>query len=85
MIAPQQWSFRTRMCLLVGVCIIALGALPPVPSQAALTQSTIDNPIVYFILGSFKRTVLVPLQHTTASPNRTPTSWPPPGPAGIRV
>ncbi len=68
MFAHRYRSFRTRLCLLLGVCLLTLGALPPTTSQAAIAKSTVDDTISDFSRGSFQRTVLGPLQNTNLSP-----------------
>ncbi len=68
MFLSQHLSFRTRVSLLVGICVLGISLLPPAGTQAAVTQKTIDNAITDFAKGSFQRTVLGPLQNTALSP-----------------
>lgn len=69
MVTPRHWSLYSRTCVLVGVCLLALAALPPQTSRAAIIKSTIDDTIAQFSQGAFQRTVLGPLQNTKSSPN----------------
>ena len=68
MFLSQHLSFRARVSLLVGICVLGISLLPPAASQAAVTQKTIDNAIADFAKGSFQRTVLGPLKNTALSP-----------------
>lgn len=69
MFASRHWSFQARVCVLLGVCLLVLAALPATSLRAAVVKSTIDDSIADFSRGSFQRTVLGPLQNTKFSPN----------------
>jgi hypothetical protein len=68
MLAPSRFSLRARALVLLGICLLALSALPPGAAQAAFKQNTIDNSIADFGRGQFQRAALGSLQNTAASP-----------------
>jgi hypothetical protein len=54
--------------MLLGICLLALSALPPRAAQAAFKQNTIDNSVADFGRGQFQRAALGNLQNVAASP-----------------
>src|SRR3954470_6786587 len=69
MLAPSRFSLRTRALLLLGICLLAVSALPPRAAVAAFKQNTIDNSVADFGHGQFQRAALGNLVDTAASPN----------------
>src|SRR6185503_11471289 len=68
MLAPSRFPVRARALMLLGICLLALSALPPRAAQAAFKQNTIDNSVADFGRGQFQRAALGNLQNTAASP-----------------
>src|SRR5215204_3374435 len=68
MFAPLRFPIRARALLLLGVCVLALAALPPHAAEAAFKQNTIDNSVADFGRGQFQRAGLGSLQNAAASP-----------------
>ena len=68
MFAPSRFPIRARALMLLGVCVLALAALPPRAAEAAFKQNTIDNSVADFGRGQFQRAALGSLQNAAASP-----------------
>jgi len=54
--------------MLLGICVLALAALPPYLAEAAFKQNTIDNSVADFGRGQYQRAALGSLQNAAASP-----------------
>src|SRR6476646_4992205 len=68
MFAPSRFPIRARALMLLGLCVLALAALPPRAAEAAFKQNTIDNSVADFGRGQFQRAALGSLQNGPASP-----------------
>jgi hypothetical protein len=60
---------RARNLVLLGICLLILGAVPTNPARAALLPQMVDNSLQDFTRGTFQRSSLSALRNTTASPD----------------
>lgn len=65
----RRFPRRARNLLLLGICLLILGAVPTNPARAALLPQMVDNSLQDFTRGTFQRSSLSALRNTTASPD----------------
>lgn len=58
---------RARNLLLLGICLLILGAVPTNPARAAVLPQMIDNTLQDFTRGTFQRSSLSSIRNTAAS------------------
>src|SRR5436309_2009266 len=69
MTTTPRFPRRARSLLLLGICLLILGAVPANPARAALFPQMVDNSLQDFTRGTFQRTSLSSLRNTAASPD----------------
>src|SRR5690242_1210269 len=67
MLRSLRSTHRMPLLLILGACLLLLGAIPPRPIGAAIRQEEINNALEDFKNGRFQRTSLSTALNTAAS------------------